>query len=66
MAVFGRHFSWLQRGTYLFKLTPRTLDTRRVKDGVYDVVVTATDVRGNSSSLRQRFLVHNRPGWIGS
>ena len=66
MSVFGKHYSWLQPGCFLFKLTPGPFDTRQLHDGVYEVVVTATDIRGNSSSLSHRFTVHNRPGWIGS
>jgi hypothetical protein len=65
MAVFGRHYSYLEPGCFLFSLT-QTFDTAQLRDGVYDLVVTATDVRGNSSSRSQRFTVHNRPGWIGS
>jgi len=66
MAVFGQHYSYLQRGSYLFRLTPRPFDTSRLEDGVYDLVVTATDIRGNTSSRSLRFTVHNRAGWIGS
>ena len=66
MAVFGQHYSYLQRGSYLFRLTPRPFDTSRLEDGVYDLVVTATDIRGNTSSRSLRFTVHNRVGWIGS
>ena len=66
MAVFSPHYSYLQGGCYLFKLTPQPFDTRTLRDGVYDLVVTATDIRGNSGSLSQRFTVHNRAGWIGS
>ena len=66
MSVFGRHYSWLQPGCFLFRLTRTPLDTRQLPDGVYDVVVTATDIRGNSSSLASRFSVHNGPGWVGS
>jgi hypothetical protein len=55
MAVFGRHYSWGQRGMYLFKLA--TFDTRRLSNGAYDLVVTATDSRGNSGSAKRRFLV---------
>ena len=66
MAVFGPHYSFRQRGAYLFNLTPAPFDTRLLRDGVYDLVVTATDIRGNSGSLSIRFTVHNRPGWIGS
>ena len=60
MAVLGRHYSWAQPGSYLFKLTPDGFDTRRLRDGAYDLVVTATDIRGNSSSLTRRFTVVNR------
>ena len=66
MAVMGQHYSFLQRGCLLFRLTPRPFDTRRLRDGVYDLVVTATDIRGNHTSLTRRFTVHNRAGWIGS
>jgi hypothetical protein len=65
MAVFGKHYSFLQAGSYLFKLTPRPFDTRQLKDGVYELVVTAIDIRGNRSSRSLRFDVHNRPGWAG-
>ena len=51
MAVFGHHYSWGQPGSYLFKLSPTAFDTRTIRDGAYDLVVTATDIRGNSSSL---------------
>jgi hypothetical protein len=66
MSVFGQHYSYLEPGCFLFRLTHVPLDTRQLRDGVYDVLVTATDVRGNSSSLSRRFTVHNEPGWIGS
>jgi hypothetical protein len=59
MAVLGRHYSWAQPGSYLFRLSPRAFDTRRLRDGAYDLVVTATDIRGNSSSLTRRFTVKN-------
>lgn len=63
MCVFGRHYSFLQRGSYLFKLD--RFDTRSLRDGVYDLVVNAADVRGNSDSQTLRFTVHNRHGWSG-
>jgi hypothetical protein len=66
MAVFGTHYSYLQRGSYLFKLTQQPFDTKRLQDGVYDLVVTVVDTRGNRDTLTQRFLVHNRPGWEGN
>ena len=59
MAVLGRHFSWAQPGSYLFRLSASPFDTRRLPNGAYDLVVTATDVRGNSSSLKRRFAVKN-------
>jgi hypothetical protein len=62
MCVFGAHYAYMQRGTYLFKLATQ-FDTRSLRDGVYDLVVTATDVRGNSDSQSLRFTVHNRHGW---
>jgi Peptidase family M23 len=63
MAVFGEHYSWGQPGCFLFRLG--TLDTRRLHDNVYRLVVTATDIRGNRSSSSIRFSVHNKPGWVG-
>jgi murein DD-endopeptidase MepM/ murein hydrolase activator NlpD len=59
MAVLGHHYSWAQPGSYLFKLSPAGFDTRTLRDGAYDLVVTATDIRGNSSSLTRRFTVGN-------
>ena len=60
--VFGNHYSYLERGVYLFKLAPQ-FDTRTLRDGVYDLVVKASDVRGNTGSETLRFTVHNRQGW---
>jgi murein DD-endopeptidase MepM/ murein hydrolase activator NlpD len=57
MAVLGDHYSWAQPGSYLFRLG--ALNTRRLRNGTYDLVVTATDIRGNSSSLRRRFTIEN-------
>jgi hypothetical protein len=62
MCVFGAHYAYMQRGTYLFKLASK-FDTRALRDGVYDLVVTAADVRGNTDSQSLRFTVHNRGGW---
>jgi murein DD-endopeptidase MepM/ murein hydrolase activator NlpD len=64
--VFGPHYSFRQPGRFLFKLTRKPFDTKAVPDGVYDLVVTATDIRGNRGSRSRRFTVHNRPGWVGS
>ena len=60
--VWGNHYSYLERGTYLFKLAQQ-FDTRTLHDGVYDLIVKATDVRGNTGSQTLRFTVHNRKGW---
>ena len=65
MSVFGRHYSYMQPGVYLFRLTPGGFDTRTLPDAVYDLIVTATDIRGNHSSTTQRFSVHNRAGVVG-
>ena len=65
MSVFGKHYSYMQPGVYLFRLTPDGFDTRTLPDAVYELVVTATDIRGNHSSTAQRFSVHNRPGVVG-
>lgn len=65
MAVFYPHYNWGQPGCFLFKLTRTAFETRSVKDGVYDLVVTATDIRGNHSSKSLRLTIHNRSGWAG-
>jgi len=66
MAGFYPHYNWGEPGCLLFKLTRTAFDTRSVKDGVYDLVVTATDIRGNNSSKSLRLTIHNRSGWVGS
>jgi hypothetical protein len=66
MCVFGKHYSYMQPGHYLFRLAPGGFDTRTLRDSVYDLIVTATDIRGNSSSLVERFSVHNKPGVLGT
>jgi hypothetical protein len=64
-SVFKPHYSYAQPGCFLFKLTRGPFDTRSVPDGIYDLVVTATDNRGNHSSSSRRITIHNRPGWQG-
>ena len=66
MSVFGKHYSYMQPGCYLYRLAPGGFDTRSLPDSVYELVVTATDIRGNHSSYAQRFNVHNRPGVLGA
>ena len=63
MAVFTPHYSWAQPGEYVFRLG--RLDTSRLHDGVYRLVVAAADVRGNRSTASIVFTVHNRAGWVG-
>jgi hypothetical protein len=60
MSVFGRHYSWLEPGCFRFRLTPGSFDTRALPDGVYTVVVTASDIAGNKATGTQRFTVANR------
>ena len=60
--MFGRHYSYQQCGAYLFKLA-HGFNTRTLRDGVYDLTVRASDIRGNTGSQTFRFTVHNRGGW---
>jgi hypothetical protein len=64
-SVFGPHYSYLQPGHYVFKLTPRPFDTRELHDGVYDLVVTAEDIAGHRDTQTLRFTVPNAAGWAG-
>jgi hypothetical protein len=50
---------WSQPGAYLYRLTRGAFDTRTLRDGVYRVIVTASDTRGNHSSTSRLFTVHN-------
>lgn len=59
----GSHRYWYQPGVYLFKLD--LFDTTRLKDGVYQLTVTAWDTAGNRSSTPQIINVHNRKDWLG-
>ena len=66
MSVFGKHYSYMQPGVYDYRLDPRGFDTRTLKDRVYELVVKAVDIRGNSTTAVQRFSVHNKPGVVGT
>ena len=66
MTVFGKHYSFLQPGVYEYRLAPGGFDTRTLPDGVYELVVKASDIRGNSVTATQRFSVHNKPGVVGT
>ena len=59
---FGGQRAWREPGVYLYKLDSPTFDTTRLPNGIYRLVVTATDIRGNSSSTRQVFIVRNGRG----
>ena len=61
MATFNEHRYWRQPGRFVFRLG--LLDTRRLVDGIYAVVATARDVRGNAATTRTILLVYNRPTW---
>jgi Peptidase family M23 len=50
-------------GRYFFKLTPTPLDTRQLRDGAYELVVTAEDVAGNKDIRRFRFTVQHDADW---
>jgi hypothetical protein len=59
MSVIGHHYSWLQPGSFLFRLAPSGFRAGRLKSGVYAVVVTATDIAGNSDTRSARFSIAN-------
>jgi murein DD-endopeptidase MepM/ murein hydrolase activator NlpD len=63
MVQMGVHRYWYEPGAYLFKLAA-SFDTRRLKDGVYRLTVTAWDTAGNHSATGQIFQVHNRATWL--
>jgi hypothetical protein len=65
MSVFGAHYSFMQPGVYEYRLAPGGYDTRTLKDSVYELVVKAVDIRGNSALAVQRFSVHNAAGVSG-
>ena len=58
-SVIANRMHGLLPGRYLFRLDP-SFDTRKLKNGVYVVTVTAVDASGNRSSLSERFDVWNR------
>jgi hypothetical protein len=62
MSTFAKQRAWRQPGVYLYELTPRPYETRRLANGIYELVVTATDIRGNRGSAKQGFIVRNGGG----
>ena len=61
MPTFKLHRYWRQPGLFVFRLG--VLDTRRLPDGIYTIVATSSDIRGNSASARQILTIYNHPGW---
>jgi hypothetical protein len=59
MLQFTTRRFWQQPGNYLFRLTRDAFDTRRLSNGLYRVVVSVSDTRGNGSSSIQLFTVNN-------
>jgi murein DD-endopeptidase MepM/ murein hydrolase activator NlpD len=62
MSTFGKQRAWRTPGTYLYRLTRMPLDTRKIPNGIYRLVVTAADIRGNTGSLAQVFIIRNGQG----
>ena len=60
-AVFGAQLAARQPGRLLFNLAPKGLDTRHLRygDDNYDLVVTVIDIRGNTSTFKERITVRN-------
>jgi hypothetical protein len=60
---FGVRQFGLMPGRFLYQLTPPTgLETRTLANGVYQVTARASDIKGNTGSLNQRFTISNQPG----
>jgi peptidase M23-like protein len=62
MSTFAKQRAWRQSGVYLYELTQQPYNTHRLPNGIYDLVVTATDIRGNRGSAKQAFIVRNGGG----
>jgi hypothetical protein len=58
---FERRQFNLMPGRFLFQLTKQGLDTRTLPNGVYQVTVQASDIRGHARSLSRRFTIVNQP-----
>ena len=59
--VFGRRYFMHRPGRYLFVLTREPLNTRRLANGKYVLAVRASDVCGNSGTLRVPVRIENYP-----
>lgn len=56
---FVDRFYWHLPGRYLFNLTATPLDTRRLRNGSYQVTVVAADACGNKSTATERIIIDN-------
>jgi hypothetical protein len=59
MTQFASRRAWWEPGVYRYRLARAGLDTKRLPNGIYRVVVTATDTAGNAGSAAQVFIVRN-------
>jgi hypothetical protein len=59
--LFHHHFYWHHAGNYLFNLTPKALDTHRLRNGTYVVTIQVADTCGNHSSTIKHLQVENKP-----
>jgi hypothetical protein len=57
---FGRHDYFGRSGRYLFDLTPNGLETRRLRDGAYDLIVNVADTCANRGSFTEQVTIRNR------
>jgi hypothetical protein len=51
---------YFMAGRFIYNLT-NLLDTRFYPNGVYEAAVQVSDMRGNSSEAKQRFMIANDP-----
>ncbi|HEY7690981.1 MAG TPA: M23 family metallopeptidase [Gaiellaceae bacterium] len=56
---FGGHKAWREPGIYLYNLCAPALDTTRLPNGIYRLIVTVSDIRGNTSSAQQVVRIRN-------
>jgi hypothetical protein len=61
MPTFRGHRYWRQSGYFLYRLG--VINTLRLADGIYTLVVTASDIRANTTTARITFLVYNHHRW---
>jgi murein DD-endopeptidase MepM/ murein hydrolase activator NlpD len=59
MCPFAAQRAWRTSGAYLYRLTRAPLDTTRFPNGIYRLVVTAADIRGNETSQAEVFVIRN-------